>query len=58
VSFIERLEDIAAELYDAGAENERLASVYAEPFDPRWITAYNAVMDAIVALDNDDEGEV
>jgi hypothetical protein len=53
VSFIARLEDIAADLYDCAIENDNLARVYAEDPDDRWVNAYNFIMDALMELDKD-----
>ena len=51
VSFITKLEDIAADLYDCAVENDNLARVHAEEPDDRWVNAYNFIMDALSELD-------
>ena len=51
VSFITKLEDIAAYLYDCAIENDNLARVHAEEPDDRWVNAYNFIMDALNELE-------
>ena len=51
MSFITKLEDIAADLYDCAVENDNLARVYAEEPDDRWVNAYNFIMDALNELE-------
>ena len=53
MSFIDRLEGIAADLYDYAVENANLARVYADEHNDKWINAYNFIMDALVELDKD-----
>ena len=51
MSFIARLEDIAADLYDCAVDHANLVSVYAEEPDDRWVNAYNFIMDALNELE-------
>ena len=51
MSFIARLEDIAADLYDCAVDHANLVSVYAEDPDDRWVNAYNFIMDALNELE-------
>jgi hypothetical protein len=53
VSFIAKLEDIAADLYDCAVDHANLVSAYAEEPDDRWVNAYNFIMDALIELDKD-----
>ena len=53
MSFITKLEDIAADLYDCAVENDNLARVHAEDSTDKWVNAYNFIMDALIELDKD-----
>ena len=53
VSFIEKLEDIAADLYGCAVEHDNLVRVHAEEPDDRWANAYNFIMDALQELEKD-----